>query len=98
MGKITEKRAKNGQIYQNARLNGHVCFKTGDFGTLLMSLLLLSTVTLQMFSRQLFHKRLRQTLISDPPVCQPTSVRCNLCMCHKSSAVGGLARAGRTHH
>ena len=34
MGRITEKRAKNGQFYQNAHLNGHARFKTGDFGTL----------------------------------------------------------------
>ena len=35
-GRITEKRAKNGQLYQNARLNGHARFKTGDFGTLVL--------------------------------------------------------------
>ena len=33
-GRITEKWPKNGQYYQNARLNGHARFKTGDFGTL----------------------------------------------------------------
>ena len=34
-GKITKKkRAKNGQFFQNARLNGHARFKTGDFFTL----------------------------------------------------------------
>jgi len=33
-GKITKKRAKNGRFSQNARLNGHARFKTGDFGTL----------------------------------------------------------------
>ena len=33
-GKITKKRAKNGQFFQNARLNGHARFKTGDYFTL----------------------------------------------------------------
>ena len=33
-GRITEKRTKSRQFYQNARLNGHASFKTGDFGTL----------------------------------------------------------------
>ena len=33
-GKITKKRAINGRFSQNARLNGHARFKTGDFGTL----------------------------------------------------------------
>ena len=31
--KSQKKRAKNG-FSQNARLNGHACFKTGDFSTL----------------------------------------------------------------
>ena len=30
----TKKRAKNGRFFQNARLNGHARFKTGDFSTL----------------------------------------------------------------
>ena len=34
MGEITEKRAKNGQSPQNARLNGLARFKTGDLATL----------------------------------------------------------------
>ena len=33
-GKITKKRAKNGQFSRNACLNGHARFKTGDFSTL----------------------------------------------------------------
>jgi hypothetical protein len=37
-GKITKKRAKNGRFPQNARLNGHARFKTGDFSTLVFVL------------------------------------------------------------
>jgi hypothetical protein len=33
-GQITKKQAKNGRFSQNARLNGHNHFKTGDFSTL----------------------------------------------------------------
>ena len=33
-GQNHRKTGENGQFYQNARLNEHARFKTGDFGTL----------------------------------------------------------------
>ena len=51
-GKITKKRAKNGRFFQNARLNGHARFKTGDFSTLLHLHLILAWLVIHRYGQR----------------------------------------------